>query len=386
MSFASITLRNLLSFGPETPPLRLGRLNVLIGANGSGKSNLLEAIGLLRSTPVDLRSAIVRGGGASEWLWKGDPRGTAYVEVVLEGLARHRVRHAFSFRPTAQGFSIEDERVENEAALKGQSKPFFYYRFQQGQPMISVANGKSRRLAKETIDSDRSVLAQRRDPETFPEITRLAEIYSRLRVYNEWTFGRDSVLRQPQKTDLRTDRLEEDFSNLGLFLNRLRRQPGAKAEVLSRLRDVYEGISDFDVLIEGGTVQVFLTEGAYTIPATRLSDGTVRYLCLLAILCDPAPPPLICIEEPELGLHPDLLPKVADLLTAAATRTQLVVTTHSDVLVDALTDQPESVVVFEKHRGVTTADRLDKAALGAWLQEYRLGELWTRGDLGGNRW
>jgi len=66
---------------------------------------------------------------------------------------------------------------------------------------------------------------------------------------------------------------------------------------------------------------VIFTEGDFSIPATRLSDGTLRYLCLLAILCDPEPPPLICIEEPELGLHPDILPKLADLLVSASERT-----------------------------------------------------------------
>lgn len=102
------------------------------------------------------------------------------------------------------------------------------------------------------------------------------------------------------------------------------------------------------MLIEGGTVQVFFTEGEFVIPATRLSDGTLRYLCLLAILCDPDPPPLICIEEPELGLHPDVLPKLADHLLAASKYTQLIVTTHSDVLVDAMSETPESIVVCEK--------------------------------------
>lgn len=87
-------------------------------------------------------------------------------------------------------------------------------------------------------------------------------------------------------------------------------------------------------------------------------DGTLRYLCLLAILCDPEPPPLICLEEPELGLHPDILPKVADLLKAASERTQIIVTSHSDILVDAMTDCPDVVVVCEKHEGKTEMTRL----------------------------
>jgi len=133
-------------------------------------------------------------------------------------------------------------------------------------------------------------------------------------------------------------------------------------------------------------VQVFFSEGDFTIPATRLSDGTLRYLCLVAILCDPQPPPLVCIEEPELGLHPDILPRLADLLISAAERTQLIVTTHSDILVDALTERPDAVVLCEKHEGHTTLRRLDPAELSQWLEKYRLGQLWTKGQLGGNRW
>ena len=166
---------------------------------------------------------------------------------------------------------------------------------------------------------------------------------------------------------IRPQTAEEDFSNLAMFLNRLRRHPKAKVALLTALRDLYDGLTDFDVRVESGTVQVFFTEGEFTIPATRLSDGTLRYLCLLAILCDPEPPPLIGIEEPELGLHPDILPKLADLLVAASERTQLLVTTHSDVLVDALTERPESIVVCEKHAGQTRMQRLDNERLAHWL-------------------
>jgi predicted ATPase len=132
---------------------------------------------------------------------------------------------------------------------------------------------------------------------------------------------------------------------------------------------------------------VFLTEHDFVIPASRLSDGTLRYLCLLAILCDPEPPALVCIEEPELGLHPDINPKIAELLLAASERTQLVVTTHSVILVDAMTEQPEAVVVVEKHNGQTETRRLeDSDELQQWLKKYRLGQLWIRGDVGGTRW
>ena len=92
---------------------------------------------------------------------------------------------------------------------------------------------------------------------------------------------------------------------------------------------------------------------------------------------------MICLEEPELGLHPDILPGLADLLREASERCQLIVTTHSDTLVDALTDTPESIVICEKESGQTRLKRLDKKELSHWLEKYRLGELWTSGRAGG---
>jgi predicted ATPase len=395
-TIVEIGLRNLLSFGPDTQPIALKSLNVLIGPNGSGKSNFIEAVSLMRSAPSDIRTVIRRGGGVSDWIWKGDPEGVASIDIVTRNPQGNMpLRHVLAFRKENQAFRLVDERIENEKSYPKYGNPlkiYFYYNYNDGNPVINVKTEgrddktEQRKLKPETVDTDQSILAQRRDPETYPEISYLADVYDKIKIYREWYFGRNAVFRVPQKADMRNDRLEEDFSNLGLFLNRLRGVPKAKNIILEALRDLYEGLDDFDVSIEGGTVQVFFTEGDFTIPATSLSDGTVRYLCLLAILCDPTPPPLICIEEPELGLHPDIIPKVAYLLKAASERTQLIVTTHSDILVDAMTDRPDAVLVCEKHDGQTRIRRLDSEKLEEWLKDYRLGELWTRGELGGTRW
>jgi len=390
-----IKLSNLLSFGPETPALDLESLNVLIGPNGAGKSNLIEALALMRATPIppqatsnaDVRGVMRRGGGTREWVWKGAKSQPASVELVVKNpKGKKALRHRFAFRSDGNGFQLYDEQIENETPYDDQAEAYFYYRFQDGHPVVNTASEEGRKLARESVNSELSILAQRRDPELYPEITYLADTYERWRIYREWAFGRNTVFREPQKADMRNDRLEEDFSNLGLFLSRLRKTPKAKQAIVEGLRDLYDGLSDFDPFVEGGSVQVIFTEGDFSIPATRLSDGTLRYLCLLAILCDPEPPPLICIEEPELGLHPDILPKLADLLVSASERTQLIVTTHSDILVDAMTDYPEAVVVCEKHDGRTEMHRLKKDDLVTWLDKYRLGQLWTTGQIGGTRW
>ncbi|WP_438945728.1 AAA family ATPase, partial [Sediminibacterium sp.] len=282
-------------------------------------------------------------------------------------------------------FEIIDERVEAEAPNDGHDKPYLYYKFQDGHGVLNIKS-KERRLQPEEIEPTQSILSQRKDPDQYPELTYLGNIFAKIKLYREWSFGRYTTPRMPQKADLPNEFLKSDASNLGLVLNRLRRDPAVKQRLLSALKALYEGIDDYDVQIEGGTVQVFFYEGTFTVPATRLSDGTLRYLCLLAILCHPTPPPLICIEEPELGLHPDVLPTLAELLKEASERCQLIVTTHSDVLIDAMSDQPESVLVSEKSNAGTSLTRLNAENLKPWLEKYRLGQLWTRGEIGGTRW
>lgn len=393
MFLRRIGLRNLLSFGPDWHELELTPLNVLIGPNGAGKSNLIEAVSLLQAAPRDLPTPVREGGGVGTWLWKGDgPASSARMEVVVEppGGTEPALRYGFEFAASGQRFELTDEALETEHPLPGHTRPSTYFAYRDGRPLLNYrgSNGTNgqRQLRPEDIRTNQSILAQRRDPDRLPEITYLGEKFGQIRLYREWAFGRHTPPRVPQQADLPNDFLAEDGRNLALALNRLRRDPKAKNRLLEALRELYEGIVDFEVSIEGGTVQVFLQEGDITVPATRLSDGTLRYLSLLAILCHPSPPPVLCLEEPELGLHPDLMPGMGALLQEASERCQLIVTTHSDVLVDSLTDHADSVIVCEKHGGQTQMKRFDSLGLAHWLDQYRLGELWRSGELGGNRW
>jgi len=386
-----LSLRNILSFGEEETTIPLGPLNVIIGANGSGKSNLIDAISLLRSSPRDMASVVREGGGVANWLWKGSSHPTATIEAIVENSlpgAMKLLRHTISFTESNGRFELIDERIEEESTrTANETEPYFFYRFQNNRPVLNVKDGQ-RMLRREDVDPEKSILAQRKDPDQYPEISFLAESYDKIRVYREWSFGRNSPPRQPQKADQRNDFLQEDCANLGLILNSLQGNYQAKQEMLEHLSALYPTIVDFGVLIEGGSVQVFLNEADFSIPATRLSDGTLRYLCLLAILCHPSPPPVVCIEEPELGLHPDVIVDVGKLLKSASERCQLIVTTHSDVLLDCLSDTPEDVLVFEKEASSTTVKRLNAESLKSWLNEneYSLGHLWRSGEIGGNRW
>jgi predicted ATPase len=245
-------------------------------------------------------------------------------------------------------FWVADERLENARVEPGQDPPDFYYRQEHGllgEPSEVFVNGEVRNIS---VDSGASIFAQLKDPFQYPELTYLGKTFPKIRIYRDWRLGRNAAPRLPQRADLPPTVLEPDGSNLWLVLNNLRNDIGTRKQLQEALRAVYEGADDFGVQIMSGAVMGYINEGSYIVPATRLSDGTLHYLCLLAILLQPNPPPLICIEEPEIGLHPDVMPTLARLLKDAAQRTQLIVTTHSDVLVDALSDQAESVVVAEK--------------------------------------
>ena len=390
MLIRRIRLQNVLSFGPDAQELDLKPLNVLIGPNGSGKSNLIEAIALLQAAPRELATPILEGGGSADWLWRGEPAASSgAIEVVLVG-SDHRqpLRYRLAFAAPGQQFRLI-ERLESDAG-DPESQGAVYVDSDGVEATVTRCD----RGAKETLDAVRvgpmnaqkSILTHLRDPEIYPQMTYVASEMARISLFREWSFGRQSPARMPQKPDLPNDFLAEDARNLGLVLNRLMRDYDARRQIVAALRGLYEGVVDFHVNIEFGTVQVFLQEGKMTLPATRLSDGTLRYLSLLTILCHPNPPPLVCLEEPELGLHPDILPGLAELLRDASERCQLIVTTHSDVLVDALTDVPETVVVCEKNEGQTTMKRLEKEALAEWLERYQLGQLWASGSIGGNRW
>lgn len=391
MLIKSLQLANLLSYGPDHPPIELRPLNVLVGANGSGKSNFLEAISLLQAAPDQITRPVRDGGGIHGWLHQTagqtGVRPDAWVEAVIaNGQDADHFRYRVAFNEVGARFQIQDEFLEYENPQPGKAQPDFFYRWNGGHPVLNTKGMGERGLQRDSIQPDLSILAQKRDADIYPELTWVARQLASIRQYREWTFGRYATPRLAQKTDAPNDRLEPDCSNLGLMLNRLRMNGAARRKLMASLRQVYEGIEDVDVSIQGGAAQVFLMEANGPIPATRLSDGTLRYLALLTVLCDPDPPPLVTIEEPELGLHPDMLPVVADLLTDASERTQLIITTHAPGLVDALTDQPECILVCERGETGTSMERLDAQHLQPWLEKYRLGQLWTSGQLGGTRW
>ena len=397
-------LRGLLSFPGDMEPFELRPLNVLIGPNGAGKSNVIEALELLRATPTDFATAIRDGGGAAEWLWKGEgPQKSAVIEVKtgeprsgLKTPTGRPLRYRLEFASANHRVEVLDEAIEEAEPAPGHSDPYFYYRFQRGRPVINVhdANGDGhsrggggpapRRLARDDLLPDQSVLAQRKEPELYPEVTWIGRQFGQIQTFRDWTFGRYAPLRQPQPADLPEDRLLPDSRNLALLLNQVEHRESERLNEL--VKQFFPRVERVNTKVFGGSVQFYLHERGLTspIPSTRLSDGTIRFLAILATLMSPSPPPLVCIEEPELGMHPDAVSLIGDLLIEASQRMQLIVTTHSDALVSVLTAEPDTVVACERPGAGTTLRRLDAGKLSHWLEEDKLGDLWRTGKLGAN--
>ena len=395
MLIQRLKISGMLSFGPEGIDLPMEPLNVLIGPNGSGKSNFIEALALLQAAPTDLSAPIKRMGGISEWLWKGDGASqVAEVEAVVSypGGAMP-LRHSLNIGQQAERFELRYENIEDERPSAGETQPEFYYLFVQGPPSISDfaddlgGPRRMRSLGSGTVVYDASILSQREDPDRYPELGWLQQQYRQIRLYRNWEFGPDAGLRRWPRADEPSTFLTERGENLPLLLSRLRGE--SEQKFIESMQQIYDGIEKFQVEVREGRAALFIVErgrGERYIPASRLSDGTLRYMALAAVLLDPEPPPLIVIEEPELGLHPDVVLGIGEMLVEASKRTQLVVTTHSRVLINALEDDVSSVVVCEKYDGESRFERLDPDHLSIWLEKYSLGYLWSTGEIRGNRW
>ena len=377
MFIQALHLKDFLSF--QDVSIELGPVNVLIGANGSGKSNVIEAIDFLRHCPGDLNSFVLNEGGAEQWIRR---MGGASIASVS---AQCRLPELFEY-----SISFQSEKRTPRISLEGLN------------PLI---NGE-RSDHPEFIRTDRQFIFQDSSPQNLTNLrpaqaflsqyrTPSADITSTLarhlesiRIYRTLDTGKRTQLRRGAPvTGADEPQLNESGGNLAYVLHELDNQ--------DRLGLVNEYLEEFAPHYQG--VKPRLVNGAWTLqlreagldaptPTERISEGTLNFLCLLAILLDPNPPPLICIDEPEVGLHPDAIALVGKAIQDAESRTQLIIATHSEALVNRFSDRPEAVIVCEKDStNSTTLKRQDSGALASWLEDFTLGDLWHRGVIGGNR-
>lgn len=404
----SIKPVNLLSFGPNTEEIELRPLNILIGPNGSGKSNLIEIIRLLCLLPEkEPWSVVLETGGVDEWIWngKGGQGFRSFVTAKILWDIPHSDRYANE--PFVSEYEIGLDKFQNsfrvsvesiQVAKRNDGRDSLNSRFVRSgtQGELHHRASQSEPPVRFDLIPDQSVLSQLSSRALveagisvyLPEIVEIREFFDSFGFHQDWEFGADLTPRDPVPVGQPVKRLEENGRNLAQMLAFFRDYHRPVLERINELtKKFYEPFQSLDVRLIGTHLQPAISEeGGLSFSAYRLSDGTLRWLALLTILLNPTPAPVTCIEEPELGLHPDIIPTLADLLVEASTRTQLIVTTHSTALVDAFSDDPEAVCVCEKVDGATVIKRLEKERMKVWLDDYSLGRLWASGEIGGNRW
>ena len=283
-----IRMPGLLSFPPDMDFFDLQSLNVLIGPNASGKTNFIDTLELVRALPTDFGAAVRKGGGVAEWLRKGgcqSSSATVETEVDIGDDSNRQLRYRLSFEAGGPRVDIVDELVDlldETTDQHGAEGPC--YHFHQGRPdvHIRVRTPDGSRLEKRAAQPDthsleQSVLAQRKDPDFYPELFWLGAIFSSIRTFRDWTFGPHGA-RQPQRTDLSADWLLPDASNLALVINQVEHRVGPILnDYLKRFLPRFKRMT---TSIEGGTVRLYLHESDLSAPtpATRLSDGTLRFV------------------------------------------------------------------------------------------------------------
>lgn len=356
-SLDSVQISGYLSIRDAS--LRLSSLNVLVGPNGSGKSNLVSAFSLLGSIVRGRLGVTVAERGGAAGLFHYGPQSTDRI-VLSADFGQNGYHVELGYNPQDELF-IADEY--GSYLGRGYDTPYT-------EPL--PVGGSESSIRQHT---GRSV------------IRYCYEIISGWSLYHFHDTSRTAGVKRKQPVDDNAV-LRADGSNLAPFLLRLREQePESYRRIVSAVQLVAPFFEDFVLEPDRRNEEVIQLEwrhqqsDAYFGPSS-LSDGSIRYMCLATLLLQPAPPSIIVVDEPELGLHPFAITQLADLFRAvAAGRTQVVVSTQSVTLLNQV--DAEDIIVTEQLGGATSFDRLDAGELEAWLEDYAVGELWEKNLLGG---
>jgi predicted ATPase len=350
----------------------LGNLNVVTGANASGKSNLYKALRLLAETAQGgVVNALAKEGGLDTAFWAGPEKISKRMktgEVPVEGGPRQeraRLRLGFSGevygyaislglpKPSSSAFSLDPE-IKRECIWAGDSfRPASLLIDRQGS-LIKVRTERSWEVVSQHANNFESIFNQIADPVRTPEVICLRDNIRNWRFYDHFRTDADAPARQPQ-LGTRTPVLHHDGHDLAAALQTIR-EIGDSHALSEAISDAFPG-AELGITIGGdGRFAVELSQYGLLRPLSglELSDGTLRYLLWVAALLTPRPPPLMVLNEPETSLHPDLLPALARLIIRASKSTQVWVVSHATRLISALESAEDcNSIGLEKELGQT---------------------------------
>ncbi len=343
-------------------------LNVLIGGNGAGKSNFIDFFLLLRAMmklplpnleSTNLHTVILLGGGCHDFLFNG-PKMTSQIEAeMFFGETGYR----FKLTPTTEEtFLIIDE----ERYYKESTKPWWPMGSGNQTPML---------------------LKEKDEKEVKGGMSIARHIYDSIAAWTIYYFHDTSTFARMRRSETSHDYnyLRLDAANIAPYLlYLLNAHDKTYRQIVETIRLAAPFFGDF-ILQPDMNEKVRLLwkqKGSdYPLKPQHLSDGTLRFICLVTALLQPYLPSTIIIDEPELGLHPYAISILAELIKATSKRTQLIICTQSPALVDYF--DPEDIVVVNRENGASTFRRLDQKNLSAWLEDYSLGDLWQKNIIPG---
>lgn len=337
--------------------LPLHGLDVVTGANGTGKSNLYRALRLLASAgDGDVVGSLARDGGLSSTLWAGPEHvSRAMVDggVPVQGTRRSGpISLRLGFATDTLGYLVDlgipqpsttlfgrDPEIKREQIFAGAlAKPSSLLVDRQG-PAVRVRDGSWRPIGRALATSE-SILTEFSDADATPEVLRVRGQVRGWRFYDQFRTDREAPARAPQ-VGTRTPVLGHDGADLAAAVQTII-ESGGRDRLDAAVDDAFPG-SVLRVRADDGVFRLELEQPGMLRPlsAGELSDGTLRYLLLVAALLTPRPPELMVLNEPETSLHGDLLPQLARLITAASADTQLVVVSHARPLIEAMLEAGE---------------------------------------------
>lgn len=360
-SLDKLTIRGFKSIR-KLEDFELKKLNVFVGANGSGKSNLVSFFRMLSSL-IDgtLEDYVRESGGISDLLFNGRKTTKKMEFETLFGPRGYR----FTIKPgPGEGFALSKEAR-------------FYAHGTTGWWELGSSLDSTSLLVQEATGKSHD-----------KEYSK--PVYDSVRSWKIYHFHDTSMNAPMRHAEIVEDHkaLRADAANIAPFLLHLREEEEETyEEILDACRLVTPYLDGF--LLEpqklGPKTKVSLswkTKGSdYPMQPYHLSDGSIRFICLATALLQPYPPSTLIIDEPELGLHPEAIRILAELMQSAAKRTQLIVATQSPLLLDQFA--VEDVVVVNRKDGQSTFERLNRDDFNVWLEEYSVGELWTKNVIRG---
>ncbi len=368
MGIASIKIQNFKSI--READIELGKLNILIGANGAGKSNFIGFFKFLKNLYDENLSFYVRkNGGAEDFLYFGSKKSKFLSgEVILNNSFKSQFH--FKLEPDINGnFIFSDDRFNlNNDNFKVDK--WVDLRF-VGHTSIS---GSTESILKARLGMLNN---QYEDIKAF---------FSTIKPFHLNDTSFEARIKQPaSSTDY--SYLREDASNIAAFLYRLQEASPKNFKLIERVVQSVAPFLDKFILKpdEINNQQIFLRwleKGSDKLfAAHNLSDGTLRFICLATLLLQPELPEIIIIDEPELGLHPFAISKLAGLLRIASHKSQLIVSTQSVNLVNEFS--ADDIIVVDRKDNQSVFTRQSEENLKHWLEDYSLGELWEKNVIGG---